>query len=131
MNFSAGSLFVGTVIILGLGVLAAGQVWVYTGSEILGCLAGVIAAALVGFGWRAFARRATAATEVRFLGESQPGLDESEFSEFEEETDVMAVRRSKIEKDIESSPQKVADSIRSMLVKGGGQTRARRERRRD
>ena len=37
------------------------------------------------------ARRAAAATDVRFPGESQVGLDESEFSEIEE-TDVLTGR---------------------------------------
>lgn len=130
VKLSAGSRFVVAVIILGSGVLAGGQVWLHTDSNILGWMTGVVAIGVAGLGWRAFARRATAAMEVRFLGESQAGLDESEFSEFEEETDVMAVRRSKIEQDLESSPQKVADSIRSMLVKGGGQMPAKRGTRR-
>lgn len=76
--------FVVAVIILGIGVLTGGQVWVHTGSEIWGWMTGLIASGTAVVGWRAFAKRAVAATGVRFLGESQEGLDESEFSEIEE-----------------------------------------------
>ena len=68
-----------------------GRVWAYTASEVLGWTAGLIAAGVAGLGWRALARRAAAATDVRFPGESQVGLDESEFFEIEE-TDVLTGR---------------------------------------
>lgn len=129
MKPSAGSVFVVAVIILGLGVLAGGQIWVYTGSEVWGWTTGLMAAGVAGLGWRALARRATAVRGIRFLGESQEGLDESDFSEVEE-TDGIQRKRAKIERDLEISPQRVADSVRSMLVKGSGEVRAKRGSRR-
>ena len=121
--------FAVAVILVGLGVLVGGQVWVYTSSEIWGWLAGLVAAGVSGTGWCAFTRRAAAATDVRFLGESQQGLDESEYSEIEE-TDVLDGKRVKIEQDIERSPQHVADSIRSMLEGSGSIGRTKRGSRR-
>lgn len=129
MKPSAGSVFVVAVIILGLGVLAGGQIWVNTGSEIWGWTTGLMAAGVAGLGWRALARRATAVRGIRFLGESQEGLDESDFSEVEETDDIQR-KRAKIERDLEISPRRVADSVRSMLVKGSGEVRAKRGSRR-
>ena len=91
MRLSAGSQVVVAVIFLGLGVVAGGRVWTYTDSEVLGWAAGLIPVGVAGLGWRASARRAAAATDVSFPGESQVGLDESEFSEIEE-TDVLTGR---------------------------------------
>ena len=105
------------VLTLGLGVLAGGQVWAYSGSSVWGWGSGLAAAGLIGLGWRAFLKRAARSRRIRFLGESQEGVDESEFSEISRVDEA----RAKIEKDLEQRPQKVADSIRALLVRSEGE----------
>ena len=105
------------VLTLGLGALVGGQIWAYTGSVLWGWVGGIASACLVALAWRAFFKRAASARSVRFLGEMADGpLDESEFIETRESDET----RTKLERDAGVRPDKVADSIRSMLVRGAG-----------
>jgi hypothetical protein len=87
VKLSAGSEF---VVFLGLGVVGGGRVRAYTDSEVwVGRRASSPESrASGGVPWR---EQPPAATDVRFPGESQVGLDGSEFSEIEE-TDVLTGR---------------------------------------
>ncbi len=94
------------VLTLGLGALVGGQIWAYTGSVPWGWAGGIVSACLLLLAWRAFFKRAASARSVRFIGEVADGpLDESEFIEIREGDET----RTKLEKDAEVRPDKVAD----------------------
>ena len=117
LRISAGLVFMIGVLTLGLGALAGGQIWANTGSLPWGWVGGIASACLVALAWRAFFNRAASARSVRFLGEMAHGpLDESEFVETREGDETKA----KLERDVELRPDKVADSIRAMLVRDAG-----------
>ena len=103
------------VLLIGLASLAGGQVWVLSGSLALAALAGGILLAALTVAFRLFLRRAGADLRVRFLGEAAAGLDEADFVEV---ADGAEAAKMEIERGVRQRPERVAGSIRTLLMKG-------------
>lgn len=101
--------------LIGVAALAGGQVWVLSGSLALAGLAGVAVLAGLTVAFRLFLRRAGANLGVRFLGEAAGGLDEGDFVEV---ADAAEAAKLEIERGVRHRPERVAGSVRTLLVKG-------------
>lgn len=113
MKLSAGVVFMVVILFVGLAALSGGEVWVRSGSVAMAAVAGLAVLGILIVLFRLFLRRAGAELRVRFLGEAASGLDESEFTEVAEGAEAA---RLEIERGVQHRPDRVADSIRSLLV---------------
>ena len=111
MRTTPGMIFLLGLFVAGVGLLAGGQIWAYTGLLWFGALIGVLVSLLLTVALRALAKRVKLGGNVNLVGELQ-GLDERDF------VDVVSQKensRASIEKEVETRPDNVADSIRTML----------------
>jgi ABC-type phosphate transport system auxiliary subunit len=93
--------------------LIGGQVWAVTGLPWVGGGAGTIAlVVLIAFGRRLAARY----RGVRFLGESRTGVDEEELVRV---NNGEREPRTRIQRQGQRAPERVAGSIRALLVQSG------------
>jgi len=94
---------------LGLGVMAGGPVWVSTGSLLLGGVTGVVVVVFLGCFCRVLGRRRR---NFRVLGEVGEELVEEDFTLVGDQD----MPRERVQQEVRRRPERVADSIRSMLT---------------
>lgn len=99
------------LMILGLAVLAGGQVWAITGSTTLACLVGGLVFALLAWLVRGWTKQKVSTSLV---GEVQDHLDEEDFKTLVPDQDN---NRDRLQKQVLGQPDQVAYSIRAMLKK--------------
>jgi hypothetical protein len=101
------------ILIVGLAVLAGGQVWALKGSLLLGGLASGLV--LGGLAWlcRGLLRRERG---VRFIGEVGQRIHEADFTQQVREK---GVQKARVQKQVHKAPGRVAGSIRAMLAQEG------------
>jgi hypothetical protein len=116
MKTSPGLLFLSSLLVLMVATLVGGQVWALTGLVPLGLGTGLIAAGLLGAGVRLLLRRLTPGRR-RFFGEYQGAVEEGDFSDVAQVVSE-AGPRGKIRHGVEERPDRVAGSVRSLLVDG-------------
>ena len=97
------------LMVLGLAVLAGGQVWVVTGSIISAWFVGAAVFLLLAWLVRGLTKKKRVDSLV---GEVQEDLDESEFTTFVPDQNISQDRA---RKQVLRQPERAAHSIRSML----------------
>lgn len=95
----------------GFGVLGGGYAWALSGSLELGVLVGGGVSVGMGLVLRALGRRHKS---CRFMGEVRQGVVEEDFTDL---VDGEASFPSRVQRQGRQRPERVADSIRYMLVK--------------
>lgn len=129
MKAPPGLSFTLAALVLLCASLGAGQVWAMTGSTGLGLATGAALGLGLGAAVRPLLRRVGIGRRV--LGEYRGALDEDEFVEVVEEAGAAAGPRGAIQRGVSERPERVASSIRSLLVgceaRSGGAGRRERK----
>ncbi|MDA0335787.1 MAG: hypothetical protein O2782_11520 [bacterium] len=116
MKTSPGLLFLTTLLVMFAAVLVGGQVWAFTGIVPLGIGMGLGSGGLLGVGARSLLKH-LAPGRRQFLGEYQGDLTESDFGDVAQ---VVAETgpRGKIRHNVQERADRVAGSVRSLLIEG-------------
>ncbi len=116
MKTSPGLLFLATLLVVFAAVLAGGQVWALTGMVPLGIATGLVSGGLLGVGARTLLKH-MAPGRRQFLGEFQGDLKESDFGDVAQVVSD-AGPRGKIRHGVQERADRVAGSVRSLLIEG-------------
>lgn len=124
MKTPPGLLFLVALLVLLAAALVGGQVWAITGSTPLGAAAGLAVGAVLGVLARPVLRRLTPGRR-QFLGEYRGTVDDGEFAAV---ADVLVdgTTRGKIKHGVDERPERVAESVRSLLSHGPRRQGSRR-----
>jgi hypothetical protein len=124
MKIAPGLLLAIALLVLLAAILVGGQVWVLTGSTPLGIGAIVFVGGFLAIGALPLARRLTP-TGNQFLGEYHGPLKEGDFADVAQVVSE-AGAKGKIRQGVDERPERVAESVRSLLAgRGKGKNRTK------